>query len=510
MNDQKAKTLPVTAFDPVAPETQASQSPVSSNKPNLFFMGMLGVAIVALIGVFFALPNWVENAEPTAAVLATEPASKPLSNEVQASSAPTPSERSPFSEAQLARERRAAQEVLQIVLEAQENLQTLGVELWAASKYESAVQEALSGDAAYRERNFVTATGIYQSVADQLLAIEQQLPGAISQRLETLIAAIEEGDAIAATTLASELELMAPDRADVASALDRAKHISAINALVTEADQYTESGDPKAALESLQQASDLDPEHQRVAGLLQNAKQAVNDFDFAQAMSQGFDALEQSSFKNARNAFTRAAKLKPGSQSPALALRELDMAETIATLNRLKTEGEEAETAEDWQTALTAYQAAVAIDESILFASTGIARVKPIAAAQEALTQIVENSSRLIDPNVLAAAQVSLREARAIADAGPKFAMLLKDAEGIVALASTPQAVTLTSDGLTEVVIMRVSKLPAFNETTVMLRPGQYQAMGSRDGFVDVLVPFKVVAGESVTVDVRCLQAIGV
>ena len=199
MNDQKAKTLPVTAFDPVAPEAQARQSPVSSNKPNLFFMGMLGVAIVALIGVFFALPNWVENAETTAAVLATEPASKPLSNEVQANSAPTPSERSPFSEAQLARERRAAQEVLQIVLEAQENLQTLGVELWAASKYESAVQEALSGDAAYRERDFVTATEIYQSVADQLLAIEQQLPGAISQRLETLIAAIEEGDAIAAS-----------------------------------------------------------------------------------------------------------------------------------------------------------------------------------------------------------------------------------------------------------------------------------------------------------------------
>jgi len=510
MNDQKAKTLPVTAFDPVAPEAQARQSPVSSNKPNLFFMGMLGVAIVALIGVFFALPNWVENAEPTAAVVATKPASKPLSNEVQASSAPTPSERSPFSEAQLARERRAAQEVLQIVLEAQENLQTLGVELWAASKYETAVQEALSGDAAYRERDFVTATEIYRSVADQLMAIEQLLPDEISQRLEALIAAIEEGDEIAAAALASELELMAPDRADVASALDRATHISAINALMAEADQHTESADPKAALQSLQQASDLDPEHQRVAGLLQNAKQTVNDFDFAKAMSQGFDALEQASFENARNAFRRAAKLKPGSQSPALALRELDTAETIATLNRLKTEGEQAETAEDWQTALTAYQAAVAIDENILFASTAIARVEPIAAAQEALTKIVENSSRLIDPNVLAAAQASLDEARAIADAGPKFAVLLRDAEEIVALASTPQAVLLTSDGLTEVVIMRVSKLPAFSETTVMLRPGQYQAMGSRDGFVDVLVPFKVVAGESVTVDVRCLQAIGV
>ena len=139
MNDQKSKTLPVTAFDPVAPETQARQSPVISDKPNLFFVAVLGVAVIALIGVFFALPNWVENAEPTAVVVATGPASQPLSNEAQASSAPTPSERSPFSEAQLARERRAAQEVLQIVLKAQQNLQALGVELWAASKYETAV-----------------------------------------------------------------------------------------------------------------------------------------------------------------------------------------------------------------------------------------------------------------------------------------------------------------------------------------------------------------------------------
>ena len=510
MNDQKAKTLPVTAFDPVSPEAQASQSPIRSNNPDLFFAAVLGVAIVALIGVFFALPNLVKTTEPAVAVVVTEPASRPSSNEVQLSSAQTPSERSPFSEAQLARERRAAQEVLQIVLEAQENLQTLGVELWAASKYETAVEGALSGDAAYRERNFVTATEIYQSVADQLLAIEHQLPVEISDRLKTLIAAIEQGDAISAATLSAELELMAPDRADVANTLARAKHVSAINALVAEADQYTESADPRPALDLLQQALDLDPEHQRVGGLLQNAKQAVNDFDFAQAMSQGFDALEQASFENARNAFRRAATLKPGSESPALALRELDTAETIATLNRLKAEGEQAETAEDWQTALTAYQAAMAIDESILFANTGIARVEPIAAAQEDLTQIVENSSRLIDPNVLAVAQASLAEARTIADAGPKFAVLLKDAEAIVALGSTPQAVILTSDGLTEVVIMRVSKLPAFSETTVMLRPGQYQAMGSRDGFVDVLVPFKVVAGESVIVDVRCLQAIGV
>ena len=117
-------------------------------------MGMLGVAIVALIGVFFALPNWVENAEPTAAVVATKPASKPVSNEVQASSAPTPSERSPFSEAQLAMGTPSRAGGSTDCPGSSGEPQTLGVEPWAASKYETATQEALSGDAAYRERDF--------------------------------------------------------------------------------------------------------------------------------------------------------------------------------------------------------------------------------------------------------------------------------------------------------------------------------------------------------------------
>ncbi|PDH38586.1 MAG: hypothetical protein CNF01_00975 [Halieaceae bacterium MED-G27] len=514
MNDKKTSTLPVTAFDPVSAEAEVGGMPAESDKTTLLFFAILGVAIVALIGVFFTLPQWVDSAKPAATAAVQTPVeastTRPSPTDIRVNNTQAASERSPFSEAQAARERRAAQEVLQIVLEAQESLQSLGVELWAASQYEAAVEQALTGDVAYRDRDFVSATEIYQSVADQLLAIEQQLPKEISERLKSLVAAIERGDANTATALSAELALMAPDRADIANALARALHVSAINALLAEAEQYTDSADPKAALELLEKAADLDPEHQRVAGLLKNAAQAVNDFEFARAMSRGFDALEQSLFDEAKDAFRRASRLKPGSESPSLALSELETAETISRLNRLKAQGERAEAAEDWQTALTAYQAALTLDASILFASTGIARVEPIAVAEEDLTQIVENGSRLIDPNVLAAAEISLAEARAISDAGPQFAALLKDAEATVALASTPQAVTLISDGLTNVVIMRVSKLPAFTETTVMLRPGQYQAMGSRDGFVDVLVPFKVVAGKSITVDVRCLQAIGV
>ena len=86
------------------------------------------------------------------------------------------------------------------------------------------------------------------------------------------------------------------------------------------------------------------------------------------------------------------------------------------------------------------YRQALAIDPSVLFATAGISRVEPIAASHEALSDIVENSARLIDANVLAAAQDSLKEARSITDAGPAFASLLDQAETFI-LAATPQRV---------------------------------------------------------------------
>ncbi len=509
MSDKEPNPLSVTAFDPVAADETANQTGTVADPYSLSIWGFGAAALLLLALVFIGLPRWVDTSQTSSTPIDIAATSDPAPSTQSAVSEQTQSERSPFTEAQLARERRAAQEVLQIVLEAQENLQSLGVESWANDAYQVAIAEAITGDAAYRERLFPEATTIYQSVADQLLSIERRLPNEIDNRLDRLIEGIEQGDSDLANALGSELEIMAPDRADVASALARATQVSAINALIAEASERSEDGDLDSALTLLREALALDPQHRRLTALTVDAEKAVNEKDFAQAMSKGFEALDRAQFEKARAAFNRAARLQPNSTAPELAREELKTAETIASLNQLKVAGDAAERNERWTEAVDLYRQALAIDPSVLFATAGISRVEPIAASHEALSDIVENSARLIDAKVLAAAQDSLKDARSITDAGPAFASLLDQAETLVSIAATPQRVTLTSDGLTAVVIKRVSKLPAFTNTTLMLRPGQYQAMGSRNGYRDVLIPFKVVTGEPLTVDIRCTEAIG-
>jgi len=79
----------------------------------------------------------------------------------------------------------------------------------------------------------------------------------------------------------------------------------------------------------------------------------------------------------------------------------------------------------------------------------------------------------------------------------------------LIKLASTPIAIELESDELTEVTVYRVGPLGAFAQTTLELRPGTYTAIGSRDGFRDVRTTFTILPGKSLApIRVACIEPI--
>jgi len=79
----------------------------------------------------------------------------------------------------------------------------------------------------------------------------------------------------------------------------------------------------------------------------------------------------------------------------------------------------------------------------------------------------------------------------------------------LVTLASTPIAVQLKSDQLTQVTLYRVGTLGAFAAKEVELRPGTYTVIGSRDGYRDVRRTFTVRPGGNLApIDVVCVEPI--
>ena len=204
----------------------------------------------------------------------------------------------------------------------------------------------------------------------------------------------------------------------------------------------------------------------------------------------------------------KARQLRPTSTEVQAAETELSEAKTDATLRALAQTGEQKERSEDWQGALDTYEEALATDPTLVFAQQGLDRVKPRAELATALQTILDEQERLVDRRVLAEAEATLQQAQAISAPGPVLSGQIEAISAALNYARTPVEVNVTSDGQTDVTLLRVRRLGAFSEQNLTLRPGDYVAMGVRTGFRDVRVSFSVKPGQKGAVDVRCTESI--
>lgn len=496
-------------FSPQSPASRITDSRVT--RPSWLVPG-LAVLVVLAIAVFFVLPALIASPTPT-----DSGATTPLTNQREANGAPlnalgkgeqSVTERAPFAEAQTNKQRRAAQEALQKALELQDILNELAVTDWAAAAYEAALATAALGDDAYRERRFADATLAYLEAAEQLLAIESTVPERIDITTTELTGAIEAGNEDGALAALDLLQKLAPNDPSLDNLSARVAAIEPVTtALAAAADDATQAN-YELALNKAQQALSADPASQRALAAQTQYQTSLREQRYRQAMTNGYLALERSEFDTAEAAFKRAASLKAGSTEPQTALAELAGARTDAQLRSLRQLGEEHEQAEDWQAAENAYQEALAVDASLVFAQQGLARVQPRKELNERLIKILEEPERLVDSRALASAQSALTQAQAVTNPGPVLDGQIAKLEETLRYAAKPLSVVLRSDGLTDVTLLRVKRLGSFTDKQLSLRPGRYTALGIRNGYRDVRVNFEVKLGELPTIDVRCTESI--
>ena len=225
-------------------------------------------------------------------------------------------------------------------------------------------------------------------------------------------------------------------------------------------------------------------------------------------MTVGYAALASQSFNTAEAQFREAATLYPGAPEPAAALIEVEQARTQKTLMDFKDQGAQAERDERWADATSLYEQALEIDALLLFATEGLERSMPRAELDERLAKIPDERDRLVDARILRMAQDTLAEAEAIANPGPRLQAQRVAAQESLAYASTPVPVTMQSDGLTDITLLRVKRLGVLSSQSLSLRPGRYTAVGMRNGFRDVRVQFEVRPDQANTVEVRCVETI--
>lgn len=515
--------LQPTPFEAVQPEPVQPAGSERQRREGMapWVLPALGGLLLLALLVIFWLPERVAN--PVGEAAPDEPVSADASADGQASpgqaspgqagapgaKSPAGPDTSPWSDAQLAKLRKEAQDVLAELLDVQFALEERGVKLWAPERFAAAAQLAATGDELYRNREYVEAKSRYEEGLQALRTLQQELPQELARQLTRAAEALEAGDTATASEALDFAAAIDPESAELAGLRQRVEALPQLLPLLEQAAAAEQAGELAQAIALLEQAVALDPEHRGSEQNLQRLRAAYQMQRFNQAMSEGYAALDGNRFEEARKAFGRAASLEPGSTEAASALQEVAAAATAYRLASLKNSGLADERAERWQAAVEAYEQAQKIDPNVLFAADGLARSRDRARLDKQFTTAIEQPQRLADEKVAAATQLLLQQAQKITPRGPVLAQQLETLQRLLQAATTEVAVTLRSDQQTEVVVYKVARLGQFDQRVLDLRPGKYTAVGSRLGYRDVRVEFTVEAGSAPPpVTIICTESI--
>jgi predicted TPR repeat methyltransferase len=419
---------------------------------------------------------------------------------------PQPKQPAPAAAAEnLAIEKEAAEQKLADFLAARNKLDGKGVANWGEPSYIEMINLGRAADAAFMNKDYKAAAEQYgraTSVADDLVG---RSPEVLIRLLDEGQVALEAGTGdLALKTFATALKIDPAN--DVAlRGLRRSKTIEAVSALIASGKQHEADGNLPLAAAEYQKALQLDADAQAARTALDTVNARIEEARFQQLLSEGLAAFHNHNYQTARNKLIKAKSLKPNSIEVADALSQVDQAIRLARIDQLQKQARTAEQIEDWQKALSAYQAVLKIDRNVQFATRGEIRAAEQIRIAKRLDFYLAQPDTLESDSQLKNASLLLGEARDVEPQGPKLAARIKELDRIVSIARTPVKVTIESDNFTHVAVYRIGKLGRFEVRELELRPGTYTVVGARDGYQDVRQKLVVKPGrQPIRLTVKC------
>lgn len=404
-------------------------------------------------------------------------------------------EEQPFIDAQLLRARQDAQDILASLLEAQDRLEELQVNKWAAERYSEILALAASGDAAYQRREFSQALDTYQQAETAANELLNDASDYAEQALDRARIAFDGNDSSSALENYELAQLLVPDSEVAAQGLARSEVLDEVNELKAEAVQARAEEDWSTAANLLEQVINLDPLDDAAAESLAQAREEIRQTSFRQALAEGFNALATANYSAAKNAFMRADQLVPDNATVADALLQVESAAETGQRGELMDQALIAESREDWQLAAMHYRNLLERDESNLDARVSLVRVEARAELDNRIEEILDNPSALQNDERWNQAEATLADARSVLNKTPRLVGQINALEEVIQQARTPVELQILSDGRTQIEIYRIGRLGTLTDHRVNIYPGEYVVIGRRSGYRDVRKDLEIPGG---------------
>lgn len=490
-------TLPVQPKPHGAFEVPSSNVDASGTGGISIKQLLLGLVLILLLGVGFTqFLKWIARDASTPAQVGTAvstaaPSALVTEQPEIAESAPA------IDPADRLANREASEEVLGQLLSVLKVLELRAADRWAGAAYTEGRDIYARGDRAYLAADYAQANTLYAEALAILRPLTQQVTEVFERAMREGDAALLGEDPSAAAAAFGLALAVTPGNTLAEKGLQRANSLGAVLQNMALGALAERNDDPRGALIAFQDALDIDPLWTPAIDAVARVQATLAGIDFRTLMSDGYDALDSARFANAKRAFEAAAKLRPEDSGPRDGLLQVRLAQRLERINGLLSSARQAESDEKWEKAAEHYASVLGIDDSLDEARRGAIRVSERRNLADRASRVVANPDTLSDLDNLRNASSLLTQLQALSPQGPQLARDIDTLGNVLKKAAVPLEVMLLSDGLTSVALLRVERLGSFEQTAVRLRPGLYTAVGTRRGFVDKRVQFRVGANAS-------------
>ena len=488
----------IAASDASTAAAQVAEIAAGRRKPaapgRLVYIALGSLAFLAL-GVIVILPRVVDKRQQETAD-APAPRSQPE---------PVADEPLVENTAALEAARELADDALGTLLTLEEDLKSVGVDLWGGVDWAEARLLADSGDEHYKARNYADAAAAYRRLIERLEPLEARAPEIANQALLDGFAAIEAGDKATAMDRFQLVLAIQADHAEAKAGMDRAISLDRVLELMASASALEIAEDWNGAQDGYQAVLDLDPQWGPARDGLQRIGTTLVAIGYESMMSAGYSALAARNFSEARRQFEEALRIRPGDRDANSALEQIADEQRLARIIGLRTEAEKLDQSEQWPAAAKKYEQILKIDSSLVPARQALRRAQQREELNDRMNYEINSAEKFNEQPIWQRANEVLTFAQSIEQPGPILAGQISQLAELLEIAATPVPVQFESDNLTNVVIYKVGNLGTFVQRILSLRPGTYVAVGSRDGYRDVRRDFRVApGGRTPPVVLRC------
>ena len=268
--------------------------------------------------------------------------------------------------------------------------------------------------------------------------------------------------------------------------LDKVIEYTQLGESLSEQREWSES------IGAFENAVAIDPEWLQAQQGLSKAILENDKEQFQSSLSKGYALMKEERFAEAEAAFQKSLEIDPESKAGQQAIEELEIQRRTSLTKSLKYKGLIAEVNEEWDDAKSYYETILNFDSNIGEVKDSLMRVNSRIRLINQMISFIAQAENLNDDKLFNQAQKALIQAQSIINKGPKMTQQISELEQTLKIASTPVEVTLISDLKTDVVLYKTGKFGLFEQKTILLKPGVYTAKGTRIGYRDTTLRFKV------------------